>query len=1083
MQRTIRLIGSSLVSLLVGVVAMAAPAQGQVVGTVTLEGTGVPVSSVEIFVAGTSIRTITDERGQFALTGVPAGAQTIVARRLGYREARSGVTVSTGTTTTVNFVLQQTALQLDELVVTGYGTQRKREVTGAIQSVSGERLQESAAPNIQVALQGRLAGVNVAESSGEPGAAPQIIIRGTGSISAGTEPLYVIDGVPFSLNLDNQVGIDQLATRFGETRLNPLANINPNDIETVEVLKDAAAAAIYGSRGSNGVILITTKRGSFDQAPQVSVRMYTGVQNAFNIPEFMSAAEQIEYVKTARNSGYLRNRDPLNPASPFYNPDYNPDTNAGRAETGASGNQMIPEAFVNWNGVTNTDWVDAVLEQATLLNMDMSVRGGASNFTYYVSGSLSDQGGIIDKSNFRRYGLRANLTMQATEKLQLRLDFNSAFNDQDRVSAQSPYFARPPGIIYSAMTASPAVEIYDADGNYLQGGTSSINGLGNGMTTTNHPLAARDFITDEITQGRVYGSLSAGYAIRDNLRFNVLFGYDYDTNRRNFYQGTQLQYRGSTNPQPYAQTSSGESTNWLLENTLTYNWATGPHSFNVLAGYTAQKQSDETSSIIARNFPDDQVTTINGGEVTGGSQNQEEWSLVSILGRVNYALMDRYLATLTFRSDRSSRFGRGNQTGYFPSISLGWQMTEEPFLRGGTFFSQLKPRISYGTTGNFAIPNYGAIGLVGSEPYVFGDVVTPGATPQTLGNSELTWETTRQLNLGLDVGVLGDRVYGSIDLYKSNTEDLLLNVNVPSSTGFATALTNIGEVENKGFEAQVTSRNVVGAFIWTTDFSIGANRNKVLALGPEGDPILSSGAAGVRHITRVGGEVGAYYGYVHDGIYMTQADLDNAPIDQEGTVGLGNIRWKDINGDGFINADDRTEIGSYNPDFTWGIANRFSWRNVDLTIFFNGVQGREILNLTRRHLTAQGNFNAYKNLVGNYYKSPEEPGNGYDHIPDRGDTGGDTRASSYQVEDGSYISLKSITLGWDVPPDLLRRVMGAGGPQRMRVFGSVNNVAIWTDYWGWNPEASIQGNGLTPGQDYGVYPLMRAFQFGVEVDF
>jgi hypothetical protein len=347
----------------------------------------------------------------------------------------------------------------------------------------------------------------------------------------------------------------------------------------------------------------------------------------------------------------------------------------------------------------------------------------------------------------------------------------------------------------------------------------------------------------------------------------------------------------------------------------------------------------------------------------------------------------------------------------------------------------------------------------------------------------LTWETTNQLNMGVDVGLLGDRIYGSADYYISRTQDLLLNVNVPSSTGFASVLTNIGEVENKGYEAQITSRNVVGDCSWTTEFSIGANSNEVKALGPEGDPIISSGAAGVRHITRVGGEVGAYYGYVHDGIYMTQADLDNAPIDQEGTPGLGNIRWKDVNGDGFINADDRTEIGSYNPDFTWGFGNRFSFGNLDLSIFFNGVQGREILNLTRRHLVGQGNFNGYGNLVGNYYIDEENPGNGYDHIPDRSDTGGDGRESSYQIEDGSYISLKSITLGYDVPADLLSRLMGARAPDAMRIFGSVNNVFMWTDYWGWNPEASIQGNGLTPGQDYGVYPLMRAFQLGLEIDF
>jgi TonB-linked SusC/RagA family outer membrane protein len=446
-------------------------------------------------------------------------------------------------------------------------------------------------------------------------------------------------------------------------------------------------------------------------------------------------------------------------------------------------------------------------------------------------------------------------------------------------------------------------------------------------------------------------------------------------------------------------------------------------------------------------------------------------------------MLDRYMATLTFRSDRSSRFGWGNQTGHFPSVSLGWQVTEEPFMRGVHLFSQLKPRVSYGVTGNFSIPNYGSIGLVGSSPYVLGDALVPGATQRTMGNEDLKWEKTRQVNVGVDFGVFGDRVYGSLDYYVSNTEDLLLNVNIPSSAGFASVLTNIGEVQNKGFEAQVTSRNLVGDFQWSTDFSLGTNKNKVLRLGPEGDPILARGAAGIRHITQVGGEIGAYWGYFTDGVFMTQEEIDNAPVDMEGNPTVGDLRFKDINGDGVINTDDRGEIGSYNPDFTWGLQNRFSWRGLDVGVFFNGVVGREILNLTRRHMEPEGNFNHYGNLVGKYWRSPEEPGDGMHPKPDRNSHGGGTRPSSRQVEDGSYTALKNITLAYNVPTAFANRFLFGEEPGSVRIFASVTNAFMWTDYWGWNPEASVQSSGLTPGQDYGVYPLMRAYQFGVEIGF
>ena len=365
---------------------------------------------------------------------------------------------------------------------------------------------------------------------------------------------------------------------------------------------------------------------------------------------------------------------------------------------------------MNWDG-TDTDWLDLVMDTSVLQNYDLSVSGGAENFTYFVGGGFMDQTGIIDGSGFNRYSINTNLSADLTDRLDLSLGLNAAFTEHNRKPANAPYFGTPPGIIYSAMTQSPVVDPFNPDGTYRQT-TGSHNELGGNMTTTNHPLAVRDFIDETIKNNRIFGNLTASYDIMDNLAFKSMVGYDIDNYQRSFFQGTQLSYRGG-DPRPFGQASSAQSFNWLWENTLNYQLAIGEdHRINAIAGYTVQKQDDERSRVVAQNFPDDQVKTVNGGQITGGDQTIQEWSLVSYLARVNYVLADRYLLTGTIRADRSSRFGIDNQTGVFPSVSLGWQVTNEPFMADQSLFSQLKPRVSYGVTGNFQIPNYGSIGLL-----------------------------------------------------------------------------------------------------------------------------------------------------------------------------------------------------------------------------------------------------------------------------------------------------------------------------------------------------------------------------------
>lgn len=1044
----------------------------ELTGRVVDADTEEPLVGVTVFIVDTNIGTTTDVDGRFSLT-TPDDAERIAFSFVGY--VRQEFTI--GDQTEFNVRLSSDVALLDDVVVVGYGVQRRTEVTGSVTSIRAETIQGTPVASFENALQGRLAGVDVAESTGEPGAAPQINIRGVGSISAGTEPLYVIDGVPLSQNFNLQQNVGSQNPNFTPTRVNPLASLNPNDIESIEVLKDASAAAIYGSRGSNGVILITTRRGQADTPPQVNFRSYVGVSSPFNVPEMMNAEELIAYTRDARNNTYIRQQDPTNPDSPFYNPQFDPNTNAGREASGATGNHLIPEAYVNWDG-TDTDWLDLVLGSAVVQNYDMSVRGGAENFTYSIGGGFMDQSGIIDGSSFNRYSINSNLTSDLSDRFQVGLTLNAAFNVHDRKSANAPYFGNPPGIIYSALTQSPVVSPFNEDGTFRQL-EGSHNQLGGATTTTNHPLAIRDFIDEEIKNNRIFGNVFGSYSIMENMQFRTMLGYDIDNYQRSFYQGTQLFYRGGA-PRPYAESTSAQGFNWLWENTLSYQTVLGEdHRLDALVGFTTQKQNDERNRVIAQNFPDDQVRTVNGGQITGGDQLIEEWSLVSYLARLNYVFKDRYLLTATVRSDRSSRFGVNNQTGVFPSASLGWQMTNESFMQEQTLFNELKPRVSYGVTGNFLIPNYGSIGLISSTNYVFNDQLVSGAIPSTLGNADLTWETTRQFNTGLDFALLDDRIYGSFDFYISRTTDLLLEVNIPAVTGFTRALTNIGEVENRGFEVQLTSRNLTGRLQWSTDFNFATNRNEVLALGPEGDPILVAGAAGVRHITRIGAPIGSYYGYQVDGIFQTQSEIDNHAVDTQGNPTPGDFKFRDVNGDGVIDADDRTIIGDYHPDFTWGITNRFNWRNLDFSIFFQGVEGREVLNLTNRHLrNGEANFGAYA-VLNDRWISPEQPGNGIDPKAERVSGGNNNRPSSYQVEDGSYIKLRNITMGYNLPVRFIENFA-----QNVRVFGSVNNVAIWTDYIGFNPEVNLsQGSGLTMGEDYGAYPLSRTFQFGIDVSF
>jgi TonB-linked SusC/RagA family outer membrane protein len=1033
-------------------------------GTIRDAATDEPLIGVSILVRGTTVGTTTNLDGFYSLM-LPETAEVLIVSYVGYRTE----TVVIGGRNVIDIRMQQDVLGLDDLIVVGYGVQQRREVTGSIASVSMEQIREIPAASFENAILGRLAGVQVQEPSGEPGAGPEIRIRGVSTVTAGTDPLYVIDGFPFTRNPSLQGRNLRLATNFTEPPINPLATINQNDIQSIEILKDASAAAIYGSRGSNGVVLVTTNRGIRDgRPPRITYNSYVGMQEVGRRIDLMNAEEMIEFVIDSRNNNFRQKYPNLQLV--------NPRTNDGRPN---DGNVLIPVSFINWDG-TDTDWQDVMFGRAMTSSHNVAVSGGNRDVGYYISAGVFSQDGIVDRTGFDRYSLMSNVDARINDRLDVGVTFNPSYADHSRLPVNNPYFSQPPGVIYSGIVTSPTVAPRFPDGTINQ--TNNQAHLGNGMTDSSNPVAIIEYIDDQIRHVRAFGTAFANYKIMPNLVYRAYFGADVNDFKRDFYLARDFRFRTQTTGNPYAQANASRSLNWITEHTLNFNNEYGAHRYNFLVGFTAQKEEITQNMVFAINFPDDLVRTLNGGQIAGGFSQAEEWSLLSYLSRLNYTFRDRYFTTISIRGDRSSRFGRDNQWGFFPSISAGWLISEEDFFKEIDQVNYLRLRASLGQTGNFLIPNYGAIGLLAAENYPYGTGVLGGVAPNTISNRKLSWETTTQSGIGLDVGALQDRVTITFDYYYAITSDLLLNVNIPSAFGYTTALTNIGEVLNKGFEFAITTRNTTGAFRWSTDFNYSTNHNEVLKLGPEGDPILSAGGAGIRHITKVGHPIGSYFGFVTNGLFLTPEDLANrlpdafAPNPQ-----LGDFQFKDINGDGRIDSNDRTVIGNYMPDFIFGITNRFSYRSFDASIFFQGVVGGEVLNLTSRHLkNGEGNFNSYA-AFNNRWRSPEDPGNGKFPRADRQTGafgGGNDRPSDFQVEDATYFRIRNITMGYNIPRRLLGNSMNSA-----RVYASVNNVITWTKYLGFNPEVNNWSGAsmLTQGEDYGAHPMIRTYTLGINV--
>ena len=868
-------------------------------GRVTDE-TGQLLPGVTVLVkgAGTPDRTTgttTNAEGVYRLS-VPTANATLVVSYVGYLSQE----VAINNRSVVDVQLTPGDKTLSEVVVVGYGTQQKKDLTGAIATVGSRDIQKLPVSSFDQALKGQVAGLQITNTSGAPGGNTSILVRGISSITGGNDPLFVIDGFPV-----NNAGVG-----------NPLNTINPNDIESIDVLKDASATAIYGSRGSNGVIIVTTKKGKTGKA-KIELNAYTGFQNLSRKIPLMNAQEYAAWVTEARNASYLDNVANANPSDP----------NSKRASS-----YQIPVIFQDPSKLTTTDWQDAIFRTAPITSYQLSASGGTDNLRYALSGGYFNQQGIIINSGLERYTFRANIDGKLSPKLSVGVTLAPSYTKQTDVNAEGHYGAL--GILSAAQSMPPYIPVYNPDGSY----TSNV------VATEGQPAIANPVqIANEYkilpSQFRVLSNAYADYSFTKDLRLRVTIGTDVNYSKIRTWTPNTI---NPSNPSTATSTNS-ENNSWLNENTLSYKKQVGDHAFDAVVGYTSQRSYSNTTIATATNFPDNLVPNINGGTVTSGSEGTYIYTIQSFLGRVNYAYHDKYLITGTLRRDGSSRFGADNRWGTFPSASVGWRISEENFMKSQQLVTDLKLRASYGLTGNNAIGDYRAIGQLASVKYIIGDGLASGLSRSTFSNANLGWETTRQLDLGLDFSLLNSRVSVTADYYRKVNTDMLFTIQTPSVTGITSAVVNLGKVQNKGVELSLSSRNLVGALKWSTNFNITFNQNKVLAMSTDAEQILSGSAGRPAYaITQVGYPIGSFYGRRFLGVFKTEQEANEYKA--QPFAHAGDIKWKDIDGNGVINDNDREVIGNPFPKYYFGFNNSFSYKNFSLDIMTSGSVGQQVYN-------------------------------------------------------------------------------------------------------------------------------------------
>jgi TonB-linked SusC/RagA family outer membrane protein len=990
-------------------------------GVVT-DDKNLPLPGANVIIKGTKLGTTTDVSGRYSITADENA--TLIISSVGYDPKE----ITLQGRTKLDVQLLTNAKSLNEVVVVGYGTQKKRDVTGAVGSVALTNVAKTPVFGTAQLLQGQVSGVQVTQSNSQPGASFTVRIRGTNSINFSSDPLYVVDGF---------AGADITA-------------LNPNDIASMDVLKDASSTAIYGNRGANGVVIITTKSGSVGKKT-VNADVYTGFQQVGRTLDMMNAQQFATYLNRVTAI--------ITPAA------------------------ALPFTQAQIDGLgEGTNWQKQLFRTAPVTNANLSISGGSEDTKFLVSGSFFDQQGIIINSGYKRGTLRFNLTHNISSKIHFGLNSQISY-DQQNLANVNTTGGSTGGTLLDALRASPTVPVYDATGAY-----TFQNGPTGYTTVLGNPVAAARLNTDVANNLRLFLNGYGDYDIMKGLKLKISMGTDDKFNREAIFRPSTT-YLGAQSG-GFAQIITPNNYNWLNENTLSYNTVINRiHSISAVAGFTYQEFKYVSSTATAQQLTTNNLGTDNlsvGSSLSSASSANKN-TLASFLGRVNYSLMDKYLLTASIRRDGSSVLGADHKWGTFPSGAVAWRISNEDFLKDVHTVSDLKLRGGYGETGNSNIGAYNSLSQYAFNSYVLNGVRVVGTSPNNIGNANLQWESTKSYNIGVDLGLFQNRITFNADYYDKKTSQLLFYRTIPSTSGFTTALGNLpgNNIENKGFEFSLNTVNIASKTVkWTTNFNFSRNMNKVLSLG--GIPYQLTGnvssslypGGNSAGILQVGKPIGSFYGYVFDGIWQSQAEITASGITT--AVKPGDPKYKDLNGDHLINGLDRTIIGQAVPKFSYGFNSNLTVGRFNLFVLIQGVYGNQIMN---ENLIEGENGTVADNKLA-YVLTDSWTGPGTSNtLPSVGSTLRRSLGPTSDIlESGSYLRFKTITLTYDLPLSKLTPVFRTAS-----VYVTGQNMFTITKYKGYDPEvnsySNSSGNYTSLGTDYNPYPNIKTYTLGVRLGF
>ncbi len=1043
-----------------------------ITGKVTSDIGGTPMAGVSVFADKTKQGIASKDDGTYSIS-VDPGTTVLLFSFVGYKE--QAVTIAGRKV--IDVVMQVSSATTDDVVVVGYGTQKRATVTGSVSKYQNDRLDEVPQSRLDQALQGKIAGVQIQNVSPEAGAEPKVRIRGISSINAGASPLVVVDGHPVP---------------------DGLAFVNMADVQSVDVLKDAASAAIYGSRGASGVILITTKSGKANK-PKFGIKMSTGTKQAYERYDMMTTSE---YTQMLFDEAALKLQDPSIP----------PPTTAQIASTPERGAYIIENDL---RGGEATDWQSEALRTASTKNIQMNVSGGNSGLKYYVSGGYQDDPGMMYHSEYERFTIKTKVDANLSKRVKLSINLNPSFIKRERPSVNYIDFVRfqsyLPVYLDEKLAAfvreNPAYADVKA-GDYAQ--ARYFNGrVYNGTmpdgsiwanTTAVTPFNTANNSPKSVMETRTISQNDYRVLTSGDLTVNILPGFDFKTLASayvNYTQGLDFAKRNSNRAGDVNRGIYNKRlfVDLLSENTFTYSNRFGNHSVSALAGFTAQKTTIDDEQITAYDYPSDNITTLNTALTVDQDRNntfntKNQIGLLSYLGRITYSYKEKYLFNATIRADGSSYFGPGNKWGYFPSVSAGWIVSNEGFMENVSWLNNLKLRGSYGVTGNNRIIDFAFVDLLYAANYPFGSTsngtVSTGQLPSRsiLSNPDITWERTFQYNAGIDISVLKNTINLSVDVYKSETDQLLLQQAALGFTGAPLAWNNIGRLRNNGVELELTTFNVRKKnFTWSTAANFARTRNKIMSLSDEAF-LLNQGERTELYLNRVGEPLIQFFGYKTDGVWLSQAEIDAAKAkglnsNLSNVFVAGGLKLVDLDGNNVIDANDRTVIGNPYPDFTWGITNNFKIFDFDLMFLVQGVQGGTLIN-------GDPNYNETKRYNRNYnsnrWISPMFPGDGKTPYST---FGFNWMLTDYVVEDASYAALRELLVGYTLPSKVTQWMRLSS----LRVYFSAQNLFFITgsNYRGINPEARFSSGPyqtpLVDGYQRGSFPIPKTMLFGIDINF